>query len=63
MTPSLRFRRNAALLSAALSLFVHAAPATAEEWPTKPVTMIMGFPAGSGVDVVARAIQEPLSKQ
>lgn len=63
MTPSLRFRRNAALLSAALSLFVHAAPAAAEEWPTKPVTMIMGFPAGSGVDVVARAIQEPLSKQ
>ncbi|REM26609.1 tripartite tricarboxylate transporter substrate binding protein, partial [Mycobacterium tuberculosis] len=23
----------------------------------------MGFPAGSGVDVVARTIQEPLSKQ
>ena len=63
MTPSLRSSRTIALLSAALSLFVHAAPATAEEWPTKPVTMIMGFPAGSGVDVVARAIQEPLSKQ
>ena len=63
MTPSLRSSRTIALLSAALSLFIHAAPATAEEWPTKPVTMIMGFPAGSGVDVVARAIQEPLSKQ
>ena len=63
MTPSFRSSRTIALLSAALSLFVHAAPATAEEWPTKPVTMIMGFPAGSGVDVVARAIQEPLSKQ
>jgi tripartite-type tricarboxylate transporter receptor subunit TctC len=25
--------------------------------------MIMGFPAGSGVDVVARAIQEPLARQ
>nr|AGU10438.1 Tripartite tricarboxylate transporter family receptor [uncultured organism] len=63
MTPSLRTSRTIALLSAALSLFVHAAPAAAEEWPTKPVTMIMGFPAGSGVDVVARAIQEPLAKQ
>ncbi|WP_431313047.1 Bug family tripartite tricarboxylate transporter substrate binding protein [Variovorax guangxiensis] len=38
-------------------------PAAAEDWPAKPVMMIMGFPAGSGVDVVARAIQEPLSKQ
>jgi tripartite-type tricarboxylate transporter receptor subunit TctC len=63
MTPSLRSSRTIALLSAALSLFVHAAPAAAEEWPNKPVTMIMGFPAGSGVDVVARAIQEPLAKQ
>jgi tripartite-type tricarboxylate transporter receptor subunit TctC len=63
MTPSLRTSRTIALLSAALSLFVHAAPAAAEDWPTKPVTMIMGFPAGSGVDVVARAIQEPLAKQ
>ncbi|MDM0119544.1 Bug family tripartite tricarboxylate transporter substrate binding protein [Variovorax arabinosiphilus] len=63
MTPSLRSSRTIALLSAALSLFVHAAPVAAEEWPTKPVTMIMGFPAGSGVDVVARAIQEPLAKQ
>ena len=63
MTPSLRSSRTIALLSAAFSLFVHAAPAAAEEWPTKPVTMIMGFPAGSGVDVVARAIQEPLAKQ
>ena len=63
MTPSFCSRRHAALLSAALSFFVHAAPVAAEEWPTKPITMIMGFPAGSGVDVVARAIQEPLSKQ
>jgi tripartite-type tricarboxylate transporter receptor subunit TctC len=63
MTPSLRSSRTIALLSAAFSLFVHAAPAAAEEWPTKPVTMIMGFPAGSGVDVVARAIQEPLARQ
>lgn len=33
------------------------------DWPQQPVTLIMGFPAGSGVDVVARAIQEPLARQ
>ncbi|MDB5752372.1 MAG: hypothetical protein JWP65_2793 [Ramlibacter sp.] len=26
-------------------------------WPEHPITMIMTFPAGSGVDVVARTIQ------
>ena len=32
-------------------------------WPTQqPVTIMMTFNAGSGVDVVARLIQEPLSK-
>jgi tripartite-type tricarboxylate transporter receptor subunit TctC len=34
----------------------------AAEWPQHPVTIIMTFPAGSGVDVVARTIQEPLGK-
>nr|WP_233259365.1 tripartite tricarboxylate transporter substrate binding protein [Ramlibacter sp. WS9] len=38
----------------------HAQPAAS--WPTRPITLIMGFPAGSGVDVVARSIQEPLSQ-
>ena len=33
------------------------------DWPQQPVTLIMGFPAGSGVDVVARTIQEPLSQK
>jgi tripartite-type tricarboxylate transporter receptor subunit TctC len=36
--------------------------ALAQEWPSKPITMILGFPAGSGIDIVARAIQEPMSK-
>lgn len=36
--------------------------AQAQSWPQSPITMVMGFPAGSGVDVVGRAIQEPLGK-
>ena len=57
----MRFARRTALaLLAAFSL----APAVQAQgdWPQHPITMIMTFPAGSGVDVVARTIQEPLGK-
>jgi tripartite-type tricarboxylate transporter receptor subunit TctC len=36
--------------------------AHAQAWPTQPVTIIMGFPAGSGVDVIGRLYQEPMEK-
>lgn len=29
----------------------------AQNWPAHPITIVMGFPAGSGVDVVARLLQ------
>lgn len=32
------------------------------DWPQQPITLVMTFPAGSGVDVVARQVQEPLGK-
>ena len=35
---------------------------SAQSWPTQPITIVMGFPAGSGVDVVARMLQEPMEK-
>ena len=35
----------------------------AADWPQQPVTIVMTFPAGSGVDVVARAVQDPLARQ
>lgn len=37
-------------------------PAVAQQWPAKPITVIQGFPAGSGVDIVARVMQAPLEK-
>lgn len=46
----------------ALSASLAAAPVIAAEWPEHPITMLMGFPAGSGVDVIARGIQEPLQQ-
>src|SRR5215216_6827027 len=44
------------------ALFLSAAPASAQDWPNKPITILMGFPAGSGVDVVARMLQPSLEK-
>lgn len=40
-----------------------AAPAAPLNWPTKQLRVIVGFPAGSTPDLVARTIAEPLSKQ
>jgi len=47
----------ATLLSAA---FV--GTAGAEDYPTKPITIIIGFGAGGGTDAVVRAVAEPVSK-
>ena len=44
------------------ALFLSAAPGSAQDWPSKPITILMGFPAGSGVDVVARMLQTSLEK-
>ena len=37
--------------------------AAAADWPTKPVNLIVPYPPGGGTDVIARIVQEPLSKQ
>lgn len=36
--------------------------AASDAWPTKPVRILVGFPAGASPDLAARAIAEPLSK-
>src|SRR5256885_6500209 len=45
-----------------LLLAVFPLVAFAQSWPVHPITILMGFPAGSGVDVVARLLQEPMEK-
>jgi len=57
------FSRRSLLLATALCAAATPAAFAQHDWPQQPVTLIMGFPAGSGVDVVARTIQEPLAKQ
>jgi len=55
MNPTRRFL----LLAAAASLAVGAAHA--DTWPTKPITLIVPFPAGGTTDVLARALAERLT--
>jgi len=38
------------------------AQGTASPWPTKPVKILVGFPAGTSPDLVARTLAEPLSR-
>ncbi|QEZ45684.1 Bug family tripartite tricarboxylate transporter substrate binding protein [Cupriavidus oxalaticus] len=55
--------RLAAGMAALCAAAAVSAPAQAQgEWPTQPVTILMGFTAGSGVDMVGRALQESLQK-
>ena len=42
---------------------VAAVPAFAQNWPAGgPITVVMGFPAGSGVDIVMRLFQVPMEQ-
>lgn len=50
------------LLGSALALGLGTS-ALAADYPSKPITLVMTFSAGSGVDVVARHIQGPLERE
>jgi tripartite-type tricarboxylate transporter receptor subunit TctC len=46
-----------------LAAILIASPAAAQNWPAAaPITIVMGFPAGSGVDIVARLFQVPMEQ-
>lgn len=63
LTTPIRIRGLAKALAAALAATVlGAAPATAQEhYPARPVTLIVPFPAGGGVDAMARIVAERLT--
>jgi tripartite-type tricarboxylate transporter receptor subunit TctC len=50
-------------LAAALATALAVAPAQAQNWPTRPITFVIPFGAGSGTDLVARNIAAPLGQQ
>src|SRR2546423_14408299 len=54
--------RHAALL-ALLSATAFAAPARAQDWPTRNITVIVPLGAGSASDIVARGVMEQVGRQ
>jgi tripartite-type tricarboxylate transporter receptor subunit TctC len=53
------------VLSLLIGLALAIAPchrAVAQEWPNRPVTMVVPFPAGAAVDTLARAVAQALSE-
>jgi tripartite-type tricarboxylate transporter receptor subunit TctC len=47
---------------AAVAFAALPAAATADDWPTKPIHMMVGFGAGGGTDVATRIVAEPLGE-
>jgi tripartite-type tricarboxylate transporter receptor subunit TctC len=51
----------AALMLAAVAASVVSAPASAQEYPNRTVMLVVPYPPGGGVDVLARVVAEKLS--
>jgi tripartite-type tricarboxylate transporter receptor subunit TctC len=50
--------------ASALLAFLALSTAQAQTWPTaRPISLVVGYPAGGSVDLVARIIAEPLAKR
>lgn len=47
----------------ALALAAASSLAQAQAWPTKPVKILFGFPAGSATDIIARNVGQKLSEK
>ena len=51
-----------ALAAVAAVALVPSAPAVAQDWPNKPVRILIGFGAGGGTDVATRIVADGLSE-
>ncbi|WP_233235096.1 tripartite tricarboxylate transporter substrate binding protein [Bordetella sp. LUAb4] len=58
--PSPSLPRRAVILAAAASAILIGSAASAQDFPSRPVTIIVPFSAGGGVDVMARLLAEKL---
>src|SRR4051812_32266653 len=46
--------------AAGLALLAGAGPAQAQTWPDRPIRILAGYPAGGGIDIVARLFGEQM---
>ena len=60
--PPFCYSRRSLLLAAAVALASPFALAQGSNWPSKPVTVVVPFPAGGGTDAFARPLTAVLSK-
>lgn len=62
-TPSRAFnRRHVLAMGAGLALSAPLLPAWAQNWPSRPIRMVVGFPPGGPSDAMARAVAAGLSE-
>ena len=61
ISPLRRLFANA-LATALASALLPCAAVAGDQWPSRPLHLIVGFPAGSSPDLTARALAEPLGK-
>jgi tripartite-type tricarboxylate transporter receptor subunit TctC len=54
-------QRRHVLNSLAAAVASLALPALADAWPSRPIKLVVPFPAGSSPDIIARIIAEPLA--
>lgn len=60
MAPS--FGSRIAVTAVALFTLLSASQIHAQEWPQKPIRIVVGFGAGGGTDIAARIIAQPLQE-
>jgi tripartite-type tricarboxylate transporter receptor subunit TctC len=56
------FRLRSVIAPASLAAAAALSPAVAQDYPNRPITMIVGFPPGGSTDAGARILQDPLSQ-
>ena len=57
------FCRNALAAVAACSISLGATPSQAADYPSRPISIVVGYPAGGSVDFTARAFGEALAER
>ena len=56
-------RRDLILSTAALALSSHPVSAQPQPWPSRPLRLVVPFPAGGATDLLARSISQRLALQ